>query len=188
MCDPVSITTAVVGVFSAVSQQRAASAQAQAVEDQAEYNARVSENEAVKARNQNVEDENAHRLKVAQLLSQQRAQLGASGVEVDSGSALQLQEDTVALGEADALRIRQSGTNQVNALNTQAGLTRAEGATSAFKIQSEGNAKATGTLLSAAGGVASKWYKPSSAATLTGAGSGGSGISPNSPSISQVFG
>lgn len=191
MCDPVSITTAVVAVVGAAMQQRQARAQAGAVEDQAEYNARVSENEAVKARNLATEQENDHRLKVARLAAAQRAQLGAAGVDLGSGSALQLQEDTQSLGEADALRIRQSGTSRVEALQTQAGLTRAEGATRAFQIKSQGRANAAGTLLGGAsgaiGGVASKWFKPNSAAVVSGARSG-SGVSPTSPSFNEVFG
>jgi len=132
----------------------------------ADYNARVAENEAEQTRNVGVERENLQRRKTAELLSKQRAQLGASGVELTSGSALQLQEDTQTLGEADALRIRSNFEGRAGALDTGAALTTQQGE---FE-ESAGNSAAVGTLLAGAGkalgsGVADKWFTPSSAAT-----------------------
>jgi hypothetical protein len=130
----------------------------------ADYNARVSENEAQETRRAGVEAENIQRRKTAELLSKQRAQLGAAGVELGTGSPLQLQEETVALGEADALRIRSNYEARAESLETGAELTRSKGAFA----ESSAKAKATGTLLSGAGefldtGVADKWFTPDSA-------------------------
>ena len=131
----------------------------------AAYNARVAENQAQEVRNIGIEEENLQRLKTAQLLSKQRAQLGASGVEIGSGSALQLQEDTATLGEADALRIRSNVESQALALETGAGLTRRRGEFA----QDISESQAFGTLLGGTAdildtGVADKWFKPNSAA------------------------
>jgi hypothetical protein len=131
----------------------------------AAYNARVSENEAQETRRAGVEAENIQRRETAELLARQRAQLGAAGVELTSGSPLQLQEETITLGEADALRIRSNFEARAGALETGAGLTRAQGAFA----QQAGQTQAFGTILGGTAqaldtGVADKWFKPNSAA------------------------
>ena len=92
MCGP-----AAVPVMMAVSTAFAAKSaidQGKFQKGTARYNARVAENKAQETRAAGTEAENAHRQKVAMLLSKQRAQLGAAGVDLGSGSPLQLQEDT----------------------------------------------------------------------------------------------
>jgi len=120
MCNPAIIVMAVQGVVMLMQgMSNAASKKQQAATNR--YNARILENDAERIRATATEEENIQRLKTAQLLGTQRAQLGAAGVQLGTGSALQLQEDTVSLGEADALRIRTRGTEEVEALRTQAG-------------------------------------------------------------------
>ena len=126
----------------------------------AKYNARQTENEAVKTRNAYTEKENDHRRQVAELMSKQRAKFGASGVDVSSGSALDLQTDTLDIGETDALRIRSTADDEVKSMNEQAKLTRQQGKNAA----KAGKISAVGSLLSTGGQVAGKWYTPSSAA------------------------
>lgn len=46
------------------------------------------------------------RSEIAQLIGQQRAALAASGIEVDTGSALDITTDTAGLGEFDILNIQ----------------------------------------------------------------------------------
>ena len=103
------------------------------------------------------------RRRTAELLSKQRAQLGAATVDLSSGSAFQLQEDTQALGEADALRIRSTAESKATALETGADLTLAQGEFA----KSAGDSRASATLLGGAAkvagsGVADKWFKPNS--------------------------
>ena len=170
MCEPTAILMIASAAYSANQQIK----QGKFQKGTAEYNARVAENEAEETRNAGVERENIQRRKTAELLSKQRAQLGAGNVDLSSGSALQLQEETVALGEADALRIRSNFANQAESLETGAELTRREGEFAA----SAGRGAAFGTLLGGAAfgtllggaamaagtGVADKWFTPSSSA------------------------
>ena len=165
MCEPTTImaATAVVSAAFTANQQVQQGKYQKGV---AEYNAAVAENEAQEVQNKSVEEENLQRRRTAELLSKQRAQLGAANVDLSSGSALQLQEDTIALGEADAMRIRSNYDAQVESLQTQANLTRNQGE---FAEQS-GKTSATGTLLKGASaamstGVADKWFTPDSAAS-----------------------
>lgn len=176
MCEPTTImaVTAVVGAAFTANQQVK---QGKFQKATSEYNSRVAENEAEETRNAGVEQENIQRRKTAELLSKQRAQLGAGNIDLTSGSALQLQEETVALGEADALRIRSNFQDRADALDTGAALTRSEG----DFAESAGKGNAAGTILggvsSAAGasaigaggsGVADKWFTPQSAALSQG--------------------
>lgn len=151
----VSVATAVastaVSVYSNVQQGKRA-------DELAEYNAKLAENEAQDARNLATEKENTHRTKVAQLLSKQRATLGASNVDINSGSALQLQQDTTTLGEVDALRIRATGDKTVESYESQAELNRLQGETA----ETQSYLNATGSFLSGASkvvdiGVSDKW-------------------------------
>lgn len=168
MCSPVAVvavTTVLSTAMTATAQRRQGKYQ-KAV---GAYNARVAENQAQDVRRAGTEEENLRRRKTAELLSTQKAQLGAAGVELGSGSALQLQENTVTLGEADALRIRSNFEAQATALETGATLTRASGA-AAERI---GSTQAVGTILSGGAaaldtGVADKWFKPNSAANTQG--------------------
>ena len=90
------------------------------------YNARVAENDAEEVRRVGVEKENDQRRRTAALVSKQRAQAGASNVDINSGSALQLQEDSITLGEADALRIRGNFDRQAERFESQADLLKGQ--------------------------------------------------------------
>lgn len=168
MCEP----TTIMAVTAAVSAAYTGYSQVQQGKYQSgvnEYNAAVAENEAQEVQNKSVEEENIQRRKTAELLSKQRAQLGAANVDLSSGSALQLQEDTIALGEADALRIRSNYDTQFDSLQTQADLLTNK----ADYAESAGQSAAFGSLLQGAAGVAGsgvadKWFSPTSAASLAG--------------------
>lgn len=161
MCEPATIIAATTAIIGAYSQYE----QGQAAEATAKYNARLQDNDAERMRNKSVEEENAHRMRVATMMGKQRAAFGASGVDVNSGSAFQIQNDTQTLGDADALRIRSNYEDQASHMNRQADLTRIEGKNAARA----GKVGAIGSILSGAGeiagsGVADKWLKPTSAA------------------------
>lgn len=168
MCEPTMIAGGAILVSSlfTAQQQRAKGKHQQGV---AEYNARVAENEAQQIRNVGVEQENVQRSKTAELQSKQRAQLASRNIDLTTGSALQLQEETAELGEVDALRIRSNTENRVEAALSQADLTRREGQ---FASESS-KGKAFGTLLSGVGsafstGVDDKWFTPQSSALAGG--------------------
>ena len=165
MCNPALAVAATTMLATAYSTQQQVK-QGKHNKAVADYNARVSENEAEETRNAGVEAENIQRRKTAELLSKQRAQLGAANIDLSSGSALQLQEETVALGEADALRIRSNFESSASALDTSAGLTKSEGASA----EQASTGASVGTLLQGTStilgtGVADKWFTPTSVAS-----------------------
>lgn len=125
----------------------------------AKYNARVTDNEATQVRNRGVEEENIQREKTAQLLGKQRAQLGAAGVDLITGSPLDIQEDTVLLGEVDALRVRSNFNQEAESLEEKASLTRAHGKSARSAGRSAFASALVTTAVGAGGGaVASKWF------------------------------
>lgn len=92
-----------IGVFSSIKQGQAQQAQAEYQAKVAQKNADLAEQQASAQRMQGYENMQAQRLKTARLIGQQRAQAGASGVAVDSGSFEDVAEDTKAAGEFDAI-------------------------------------------------------------------------------------
>jgi hypothetical protein len=169
MCDPVTIGVVTMAVAT-VAQGQQAKQQGKYANKVAKFNARQTENQATRTRNMGTERENARRQKTAALLSQQRAQLGAANVDIGSGSALQLQEDTLTLGDVDALRIRQNFLDQAEQQDLQASLIRSEGKAK----EKAGRAAFRTSLLKAGGmflssGVSDKWFTPESAAVTEGA-------------------
>ena len=162
MCEITTLLSAASMVMSGV----AAGQQAEYEAGVSKYNARRAENEATQTRNRGVEDENKQRQKTAQLLSKQRAQLGASGVSLASGSPLQMQEDTELLGEIDARRIKSNYEMQAQSLDDESDLQLSN-----MNAQyAAGNNKMFGSILSAAGSVDSKWYTPTSSASVSSSG------------------
>ena len=172
MCNPMAISVAF-SVVSTLAQgymaNQQAKDQAKYQEGVGKYNARVEANEAQKIANKGVEEENEQRRKVIEMQSEQKAKFGASGVDPLTGSALQVQEDTLLLGEVDALRVRRNYREQSESLMDQSRLTLYEGEAQADLTRQKGRNALTGSVLSAGGtvissGVSSKWFTPSSAA------------------------
>lgn len=159
MCNPTAVIMGASTLFAARNQRQ----QGKFQQGVFEYNARVAENQAQEERAAGTEAEIAHRNRVNQFISTQRAQLAANNVDLTSGSPLQLQEDTFLQGEADALRIRSNTDSRVNSLMTQSSLLTGQGSNARLA----GNNNATATILGGSAdildtGVADKWYKPNS--------------------------
>ena len=148
----------------AAGQRQAANAKANEYRYQAQVddnNRKVAEWKAQDALDRGAKEEAALRVKVAGLKGRQRSVLAASGVEVGSGTALDILGDTAALGELDALTIRSNSEreayeNRVNASNLSANASmKRMGANNAIIAGQIGSMT---SLLSGAGSVASKWY------------------------------
>lgn len=162
MCDPVTIA-ATATAMATVAQGYQAKQMGEYQNDVARYNARQTENEATRVREKGTEEEIKHRNKVEQLVSRQRATLGSAGVDINTGSAMDIQEDALIMGEADALRIRSNYSDQAEAMEGQAALTRDQGK----MAERAGNNAFYTSLLSAGGQVAGSWYTPKSAKTVS---------------------
>lgn len=92
-----------IGLYTTIQGERIA---AQAGADIADVNATIAERQAEHALERGREAETESRIRTRQLIGTQRARLAAQGVDVNQGSALDIQADTAAIGELDALTIR----------------------------------------------------------------------------------
>lgn len=152
------------GVMTAAAQRRNAIAQSQ----QSHYQAAVARNNQIAAEHA-ARDAEARgrqtaadiRRKQSAVTGAQRAQLAAAGVDVSSGTALSLTEETAGLAAQDIAVARNNAArealgfrNQGSNFNAEVGLRQSAGA----NALASGNAAATGTLLTTAGSAATKWY------------------------------
>ena len=153
MCDPVTATmvlTAGGTLFSAYQ----ANEQGKYQEQVAKNNAITQDRMAVDAERRGEVEEANHRLKVAQMKSSQRAKQGATGAEVNTGSAALLQQDTAEMGELDALTIRSNAQREAWGYRAGATNSRAQGKLDKMR----GRSNAVGTLLTGGSQVAGQWY------------------------------
>ena len=97
------------GVYSSIQQGKAQSAQARYQADVARQNQDLAEQQASAERREGYENMITRRQETARLIGRQRAAAGASGAAVDVGSNLDLQTDTAAQGEIDALNAYNQG-------------------------------------------------------------------------------
>lgn len=119
----VSLVASALGTIAQVQSQRAA---AKAAKQRAEYEAAVARNNQIFA-NRLADDalargkiaETEQRKRVKQLQAAQRVAAAGQGVVVDEGSALDLTADTAALGELDALTIRNNAEREALGFRTQ---------------------------------------------------------------------
>lgn len=146
-----------------MGQQQQAKAQQQA----ANYNAQVAQNNALiaeknvrQAQLEGAKQEEAQRIKTQNVLGQQQAGFGASGVDLSSGSAFDARSTTEYFGQSDLFTIRQNTLAQENKLHqqatdftNQAQMSIAEGknARRAANIQSVGTALGTLTQMASFG-------------------------------------
>ncbi|WP_421707111.1 virion core protein, T7 gp14 family [Algihabitans sp.] len=158
----IASTAAALG--SAAMQMQAQSQQAAAQRASLNYQRQVSENNArtsealaEDARQRGRAQERAQRMQTRQLLGRQRAVLGATGLQADSGSALDILGDTAALGELDALQIRDNATREAWRFRVQASNDQAQA--DLFGLEaSHVQGASPAPLLSALGTVSDRWY------------------------------
>lgn len=106
---------AVQGVMGAQAAKKAGDAQASADMQNAQY-ADMAANDSVKRGGMS---EDQQRLQTAAAIGTQRAGFAANGVDVNSGSAANIQDDTAQLGEFDALTIRNNAAREAWGYRTQ---------------------------------------------------------------------
>lgn len=94
-----------------------------------------------------------------QLVSRQRAVLAANGMDVASGSSVDLMRDTLQIGKADAMTIRENARREADEFRAQGENFDSEAAMLAkVRKNSSGFTSALGPALRGLGTVAEKWY------------------------------
>lgn len=148
------------GVISAIRQSRAQQAQAEYQADVARRNQELSEQQASAQRREGYDNMVAKRQETARLIGRQRAAAGASGAAVDVGSNLDLQADTAARGELDAINIYNKSLDSAYQSELQAwnyGQSAAGYDAQADAAKSSGWANAATTALGGIAQMGSTW-------------------------------
>lgn len=161
MTEPVNLANASIGssilgtgisALGSLSNSKALNYQSQV----ARNNQIISEQNARFEEQKGVIDEQTMRLKTAQGIGQELAQAGASGLDVNSGSKLDVRRSLQSVGDLDALTIRSNA--QKSAFNY-----RAQGANFGAEAKLKSSAARfamldpASTILSGATSVADKW-------------------------------
>jgi hypothetical protein len=143
--------------------------QGNAARDAAEYQEVVDRNNSIlgiraanDARARGAEAEQTQRRKNAAVLSRQRVAFASRGVELDSGSPLDILGDTAQFGELDALTVRENADREARGSEAQARNFRASGDLARMRGESAASAGVTSafsTALSGGSSVASNWYR-----------------------------
>ena len=154
-----------IGVMGSIQQSRMQQQQAEYQADVARQNQKLAEQQASAERKQGYENMIAKRQETAKLIGRQRAAAGASGAVVDFGSNLDLQADTAAQGEIDAINLYNQGLDRAYNSEIQAWNygSQAEAYDSrASAAGSSGWMSAAGTALGGIASIGSTWANYSS--------------------------
>lgn len=144
------------GAKAAKKQGEAAKAAADSQADLADYNASVATLQQTDALERGTEEENRFRMGVRGMVGTQRAAQAAGNVDVNFGSAVDVQADATLLGEHDALTIRTNAgreawgySTQAEDLHRRADIARKEG----VYAEKAGKAAATSHYIEAGGTI-----------------------------------
>ncbi len=163
--------SAIAGVAGSVMSAQAAKKQGEAQQAMYNYQAKVAQENsqiaktnAAMERQQGIEESRLQRIKVLQAIGSQQTAMAANGVDITQGTALDVIEDTAAMGELDSLQTRYNYERkalayeqEANNYTHQANLDIIAGQ-NAYKAGNI-NAMATGLSgLARTGEVASKWF------------------------------
>lgn len=137
--------------YTAYSQNEAASQQRKL----ANRNADLIDAQATDATRRGEEEAAAVKRRARAIRGAQRASFATQGVDVNSGTANDLQEETTTLGSIDAETTRKNAFREAWGLTQSADNQRLSGR----YAQQAGRNQAVGTLLGGAGDSASAYYK-----------------------------
>lgn len=135
--------------------------QSRAAQKSAEYNAAVSELAAQDAERRGAEEAMRIGREGRELRGQQRADLAARGLSLESGSALSLLQDTDYLAASDQATARDNAAKEAHTLRQQG---------AGYQAQADSmspGASAGMSLVSGLGQVASSWYSTGGGTTDT---------------------
>ena len=110
-----------------IAQGEAAQAAGDFSARQSEANARLQEMQATDVEKRGKKEAQLHRRKVRGLIGSQRAALAAQGLDVNTGTAQDVQLETAQFGEEDAATIRKNAIREAYGLRVGAVNTRSQG-------------------------------------------------------------
>lgn len=152
------------GVYQSAQQRkqgRAARAQAEYEGSIYDLNAKVADAQAADAAQRGEVEAGRHQMEVDSLIGQQRAGIGAAGLDLSSGSAMAVQEEAAYLGELDRQAILNNARREALGYTTQAVNLRRQGQLVRLggrNTQDAYNSAGTGTLITTGAQAAGTLY------------------------------
>lgn len=173
MCEPTTLMVASLALTGASGLYSASAAREAGKYEQqvANRNAAIADQQAEQARQIGNMDEERQLRRVRAALGSQRAALAANGLDINSGTALDLQAETAGFGAADALNLRSNALREAWGFNVEATNQRNSGRAA----RAQGRNAAIGTLLTTGASMAGQAYSGGMF------GNGGSGSKINIP-------
>jgi len=113
------IGSSAMGAVSSYQQGKAQQQQYNYQAKVAQENARIEQQNASMERQQGIEEARLQRIKASQAIGSQKTAMAANGVDVTQGTALDVIEDTAAMGELDALQTRYNYERKAQAYEAQ---------------------------------------------------------------------
>lgn len=161
-------STVLGGIMGAKGAKDQGKAQSEALLYQAgisDWNAKINKQNAIYARDAGDTESRIAGQKTAQQVGLIRATQGASGLDVNTGTQLKVQEGQAKVGAADVAQIRANAARRAFGYETEAtsnemqsGLLRQQ----ASNAKKAGKTNAIASILGTAGSVASKWTQAKS--------------------------
>ena len=170
------------GVVSGVQQANATKAQMNYQADVNKRNAKIAQANADMKRQEGIEESRLQKIRNLQKVGAQQAAMAANGIDVSSGTALDVVEDTAAMGELDALTTRYNAETQAQAYERQANNLTNQANMDIISGQNAYKSGITGAIGSGFKGlgdtasVASRWYSPNSIGTTRNMGQVSGGV------------
>lgn len=150
-----------VAAYSSIKQGQATSAADQYESEVAQQNQQIADQNAQYALQEGQQQAAAKQQQTAQTIATQRADVAASGVDPNTGSAQRIQGDTAALGALDTATIQNNAARTAWGYQTQ-GLNFGEQASllssQSASAESAGELGAFSSIIGGAGSVSNKWY------------------------------
>ena len=152
------------GVVGNVQQAKATQAQYNYQAQVDRRNAQIAQQNADQKRQEGIEEARQQRIRTLQAVGSQQAAMAANGIDISSGTALDIIGDTAATGELDALTTMYNSETEARAFEYQSNNFKNQ---SNLDILSGQNAYRAGMTNAASAGfgglsdgisVASKWY------------------------------
>lgn len=139
-----SIGSAIESVFNAYNQQSIAN-----------YNAALSRRAAQDALDRGMEEEQKYRKQIRQVIGTQRAGFASQNVDVNTGTAAEIQKQTAGIGEMDAITIRNNAILEAWGYQQQAKMYKMQGKAA----MGEGIQRAVGSIVGGISNIALMNYK-----------------------------
>jgi hypothetical protein len=155
------IFPALLGAGTSILQARALQQQSIFEREALKQNARMAELQAQDALRRGEQEATKSLQQTRQLMGAQRAALAAQGIEIDSGSSLDILMDTGAIGASEAVTIRNNAFKEAFGFTAEAGVFRTE----AGMARRAGRAKVASTLLTGGIGLTKALFPKSKSQT-----------------------